>query len=237
MWQRQSQRSAQARLVAHRGGDAVGGGDLLEAARRLVELRVEMVEVDVRRTSDGELVIHHDEAVPGGALRDHTYDELSRGGARIPRLEDFLDIAAGHMALDLELKEPGYEAEVLSLCLAKIEPVDVVVTSFSDSVVATSKQLAPDVSAGLLVGRREPLSALLRDVFAFGRLEACRADFLAPHYRLLATGIARRAERRGIGLLLWTVNDPRLIDRYLRDRRVLGVVTDAIVQPRNVSEV
>lgn len=227
----------QARLVAHRGGEAIGGGDLLEAARRLVELRIEMVEVDVRRTRDGELVIHHDETVRGGALQDRSYGELSQAETRIPRLEDFLDIVAGHMAVNIELKEPGYEAQALSACLARTEPDNLVVTSFSEAAVATAKQLATEVSAGLLVGRREPLAALLRDVFPFGRLQACRADFLAPHYRLLATGIGRRAERRGIGLLVWTVNDSRLIDRYLRDPRVLGVVTDAIVPAHRRSEV
>ena len=196
-----------------------------------------MVEVDVRRTSDGDLVIHHDEAVRGAALRDHSYGELSQAGTPIPRLEDFLDIVAGHMAVNIELKEPGYEAEALSVCLAKVEPDDLVVTSFSESAVATAKQLVPQVSAGLLVGRLDPLSALLRDVFPFGRLQACRADFLAPHFRLLATGIARRAERRGIGLLVWTVNDPRLIDRNLADPRILGVVTDAVVRADGTHDV
>lgn len=225
MWQRQSQRSSRARLVAHRGGEALGGGDLLEAAGRLVELKIEMVEIDVRRTRDGVLVIHHDEAVRGASIRDLSCDELAQTGTRLPTLDEFLDIVAPHMAVDFELKEPGYEAEILSAARAKIDPNNFVVTSFSDSIVATVKQFAPEVSVGLLTGNRR-LTALLRDVFPFRRVQACRADFLAPHYRLLATGMARRAERRGIGLLLWTVNDPRLIERYLEDPRILGVVTD-----------
>lgn len=227
MWQRQSQRSSPARLVAHRGGEALGGGDLLEAAQRLVELRIEMVEIDVRRTRDGVLVIHHDESVRGAAIRDLGYDELSQAGDRIPTLADFLDVVAPHMAVDIELKEPGYETQVLSASLARIDPGNLVVTSFSDSIVATVKNSAPEVPVGLLVGRRE-LRALLRDVFPFRRVQACRADFLAPHYRLLATGIAHRAERRGLGLLVWTVDDPRLIARYLGDPRMLGVVTDRL---------
>jgi len=75
MWQRQSQRSPRARLVAHRGGEGLGGGDLLEAARRLVALGLEMVEIDVRRTRDGVLVIHHDDAVRGAAIGDLSYDD------------------------------------------------------------------------------------------------------------------------------------------------------------------
>ena len=190
-----------------------------------------MVEIDVRRTRDGELVVHHDEAVRGRALRDQTYDAASQAGACIARLEEYLDVVAGRMAVDVELKEPGYEADVLSMCLAKVEPDDVAVTSFSESAVAAAKRLAPEVSAGLIVGRMESPRALVQDIFPFGRLEACGADFLAPHYRLLATGIARRAKRRGIGLLVWTVNDPRLAERYLADPQVLGVITDSFASP------
>jgi glycerophosphoryl diester phosphodiesterase len=233
MWQRQSQRSTRAVLVAHRGGESAGGGDLLEAAKRLVELGIEMVEIDVRRTRDRILVIHHDESVRGAAICDQNYDELSSSGSRIPKLDDFLDVVAGKMAVNIELKEPGYEAEVLSAAVTKIGPDRVVVTSFSESVVAAVKLLAPEVAGGLLVGRLGSLRVLLGDVFPFRRLQACGADFLAPHYRLLATGLARRAERRGIGLLLWTVNDPRVIDRCLGDPRVLGVVTDAIASVGN----
>jgi glycerophosphoryl diester phosphodiesterase len=235
MWHRQSQRSTSAVLVAHRGGEAVGV-DLLEAARRLIDLRIEMVEIDVRRTRDGVLVIHHDESSGGGAIRDLTYAELLSAGKRIPRFEEFLDVVAGHLAVNIELKEPGYEAEALSAALERIEADNFVVTSFSDSTVATVKQLAPEASTGLLIGRLEPLPALLKDIFPFRRLQSCRADFLAPHYRLLATDLARRAEQRGIGLLLWTVNDPGLIRRYLRDPRVLGVVTDMIAPANNVSQ-
>src|SRR5580765_6069743 len=98
MWHRQSQRSSRARLVAHRGGEALGGGDLLEAARRLVELGIEMAEIDVRRTRDGVLVIHHDESVRGAAIRDLGYDELPQPG--IPTLDEFLDLVSPHMAVD-----------------------------------------------------------------------------------------------------------------------------------------
>jgi len=230
MWQPQSQRSSRAKLVAHRGGEALGGGDLLEAGRRLVELGIEMVEIDVRRTRDGVLVIHHDESVRGEAIRDLNYAELLQAGDRIPALEDFMDVVAPHMAVDIELKEPGYETQVLASSLAKIDSGNLVVTSFSDSIVATVKMTAPEVSVGLLVGRRE-LRALLRDVFPFRRVQECHADFLAPHYRLLATGIAHRAERRGLGLLVWTVDDPRLIERYLGDPRMLGVVTGRLISP------
>ena len=133
----------------------------------------------------------------------------------MPRLEDFLKIVVGHMAVNIELKEPGYEAEALSVCLAKLEPDDVVVTSFSETAVATAKQLVPQVSAGLLVGRLDPCRPCSGTSFPSGDYRLVGGLPGRAPFRLLATGIARRAEQRGVGVLVWTVDDSRLIDRYL----------------------
>jgi glycerophosphoryl diester phosphodiesterase len=214
-------------LIAHRGGETLAGGDVLEGARRLVELGIEMAEIDVRRTRDGVLVIHHDEDLRGEKICARRYEELAKDGSALPTLAEFLEIAAGRLAVDLELKEPGYEAEALGEALDRLEADQVVMTSFDDSAVAAVKRLAPRVPAGLVVGRRTP-GKLLRDAFPFDRLRACGADFLAPHHALLLTGLGHRAERLGVRLLLWNVRSPGQIERYLRDPRVLGVVTDAI---------
>ena len=186
-----------------------------------------MAEIDVRRTRDGVLVIHHDEELRGEKIRARRYEELAKKGSGLPTLAEFLEIAAGRLAVDVELKEPGYEAEALAETLGRLDSGQVVMTSFDDSAVAAVKRLAPEVPAGLLVGRRSP-EKLVRDVFPFERLRTCAADFLAPHHALLLTGIGYRAERLGVPLLLWNVTSPRQIERYLRDPRVLGVITDTI---------
>lgn len=191
---------------------------------------VDAAEIDVRRTADKALIVHHDEHWQGRRLDCFSYGELVRHGAPIRRLDEVLAAADGHLALDVELKEPGYEADVVSALLAQIEPEHLIVTSFLDEAVQAVKVRSPALRTGLIVGSSAALHApwtLLTDVFPFGRLSNCGADFLAPNVRLLATGLHRRAQRRGIPLLLWTVNDEEEVRRYLDDLSILGVVTDS----------
>ena len=101
-------------LVAHRGGSRLAPENTLEAFRDAVERwRADMLEMDVRLTRDGEVVVIHDETVDRttdgtGPVRSYTLEELQRldaahrfvdprgeasfrgKGVRIPRFEDVL---------------------------------------------------------------------------------------------------------------------------------------------------
>ncbi len=86
-----------------------------------------------------------------------------------------------------------------------------VVTSFLPTVVAQAKQSFPEVKTGLLVGDGGSLTNLparLRELYPVGLAQRVRADYLAPHYRLAALGVLRRAAAAGLPCLLWTVNSP-----------------------------
>jgi glycerophosphoryl diester phosphodiesterase len=184
-------------VVAHRGASTVAPENTLEAFEKAIELGADMIELDVRRSGDGALVVSHDPV-----------DATTRP---LPRLEEVVDLCAGRIALDVELKEPGLEEATLRV----VQRVDVVVTSFLDDVVAAAKQLRPDVRAGLLLGADTPLDDRIE-----ARRRAAGADFLAPHVSLLDNGL------RGDGLAVWTVNDEPRLRRYLADSSVAAVITD-----------
>ena len=50
-------------VIAHRGGRALGPEHTLQTFRRAVDLGVDVLEMDVRLSADGELVLHHDRTV------------------------------------------------------------------------------------------------------------------------------------------------------------------------------
>ena len=86
-----------------------------------------------------------------------------------------------------------------------------IVTSFLPAVVAQAKNAFPEVKTGLLVGDGGPLTDLparLRELYPVDLAKRVRADYLAPHYRLAALGVLRRAAAAGLPCLLWTVNSP-----------------------------
>ncbi len=183
-------------VVAHRGASLLAPENTLEAYEKAIQVGADMIEFDVRRTVDGVLVAAHDPLPPT------RYEELQ---PRPPRLEEVVAVCAGRIAIDVELKEHGYEEEALRI----VAPAEHVVTSFLPEAVAAAKRLRPDVRAGLL---------LAADAAVPGSGDA---DFLAPHVSLLDRGVDV-----GDGVVVWTVNDEPRLRRYLADPRVAAVITD-----------
>jgi glycerophosphoryl diester phosphodiesterase len=186
---------------------------------RAIRAGAAMVELDVRRTAERVLVVHHDTITK---REDGTH-------VSPPVLEDVLKHVAGRVALDLELKEAGYESEVVALVTRYVALERLVITSFIDGAIQAVREANAAIATGLIVGRhplRSGVVPAVSDVFPFNRLAAVRADFLAPSQQLDFTGIRARAAKRGIPLLLWTVNDPGKLEAARADPRLLGVVTD-----------
>ncbi|HXD53707.1 MAG TPA: glycerophosphodiester phosphodiesterase [Solirubrobacteraceae bacterium] len=239
MWRRheQQQPSGSGILVAHRAGAALTGGDPIAGLEKLAPTDVAMIEFDVRATADRALVISHDSVADGHVLAESRYEELVRRGSPPPLLEDLLGMANGRFSLDVELKESGYEREVVEAVLRRVPKERVVFTSFQDSVIASIAGLGLDVGTGLIVGRfagaRTPL-VVLQDALPLGRLRRCGADFLVAHRRLLSTGLLRRARAHGYGVAVWGVEAAPEVERLLAEPGVLGVITDSPTLLRGV---
>ena len=121
----------------------------------------------------------------------------------------------------------------MAVLRAGFDPAQMIVTSFLPAVVAQAKDAFPEVKTGLLVGDSGPLTDLparLRELYPVGLARQVRADYLAPHYRLAALGVLRRAAAAGLPCLLWTVNSPALIRRYATDPRIAAIITDVAAQ-------
>jgi glycerophosphoryl diester phosphodiesterase len=219
-------------VVAHAGGSVLADGDVFAGIDRAVDAGVPVVELDVRRTRDDALVVHHGGRPGEQSLADRRLGEL---GPSVPPLADVLAHVGDRAAVNLELKEAGYESHVLALALDHVERECLVITSFLDDALRGVRHAAGDVATGLLVGRRPVLRSIgqtISDLVPFGRVEAAGADFLAPSHQLDVVAIRPRAAARGIPVLLWTVNDPEKLQGALADRRLLGVVTDNYVITR-----
>jgi glycerophosphoryl diester phosphodiesterase len=212
-------------VIAHRGAWWPAAPDApaentLEAFEAAIALGADMIELDVRRTRDGRLVVFHDarvKTVPTASLR---YDALRTKGtkSRPPLLQDVLALTKDRIALNLEIKEAGYVDDTIAL-LRPFGLERCLLSSFLDDVVREAKALAPDLRTGLLVGTgfRKALTT---------RLAAAQADCLVLHRRLATLTALAQIQSAGIRGVVWTVNAPRALDRYLGHPSVEGVITD-----------
>jgi len=223
-----------AMVAAHRGVAAGAAENTIAAFTNAIDVGADMIEFDVRRTRDGELIAFHDAAVGGAPVSGLTRDDIeAAAGVRPPLLADVLRVCTGRIRLDVELKEDGYVPDVMAVLRAGFDPAQMVVTSFLPTVVGQAKQAFPEVKTGLLVGDGGSLANLparLRELYPVGLAQRVRADYLAPHYRLAALGVLGRAAAAGLPCLLWTVNSPELIRKYATDPRVAAIITDVAAQ-------
>ena len=107
-------------VSAHRGGAAGGPENTLAAFRCAVALGVHQVEFDVRRTSDGAIVVMHDVSIDRttngtGRVRDHTLAELQRldaggwhdvryAGESVPTLDEALAVLPRDVWANVQIK-------------------------------------------------------------------------------------------------------------------------------------
>jgi glycerophosphoryl diester phosphodiesterase len=227
-----------AMVASHRGvtatADNTAAENTIAAFTNAIEVGADMIEFDVRRTRDGELIAFHDSHVAGAPVGRLTRDGIeAASGVRPPLVTEVLRACAGRIRLDVELKEDGYVPDVMAVLRSGSDPAQLVVTSSLPTVVAQAKDAFPEVKTGLVVGNAGSVvnaPAWLRELRPVALARRVGADYLAPHFRLAALGVVRRAASAGLPCLLWTVNSPALIRRYATDPRVAAIITDTAAQ-------
>jgi len=126
--------------IAHRGGIVPGYAEnTLAAYRRAISFGIDVIEIDLRGTRDGEIVILHDETLDRttdgtGMVTDHTLEELKQlnagGGESIPTYAEVLDLVAGtgaKLLLDIKVSPALDKGKVVRLTESHDAVLDVIV--------------------------------------------------------------------------------------------------------------
>ncbi|MBJ3774077.1 glycerophosphodiester phosphodiesterase family protein [Acuticoccus mangrovi] len=210
-----------ARPIAHRG---LHGEGLAENTLTAVEAAIEAgygVEVDLRLTADGGLVMIHDAMLErttfrAGRVLDHTLDELRAVAVRgcdetLSSVTDLLALTSGRAALFIELKAPPGEAAKAAMTAAIGRALAgyggaAAVMTFDVDLLAMLRAALPDTPLGILAGGEAKAASLVN---RFGRdmllhLPRTRADFVA----YFATALPHPGPwlaRRKRPVLAWTV--------------------------------
>ena len=209
-------------MIAHRGvwGNGVPENSLA-AFEQAIELGADMVELDVRRTRDRELVVFHDAELAGAPVASLTRSEIE-GLAEVlpPLLEEALELARGRIALDVELKEDGYVDELADLLSGfAASGGDLIVTSFVDPVLARLTELTPQLSRGLILSRSTERAP--------ERANACGATVVLPKMHLVDEDSLAEISDAGLTVIVWDFMAAEHAT-LLSDTRISGVITDDV---------
>lgn len=227
-------------ILAHRGASRAAPENTLAAFALALTQGADGIEFDVHATADGHLVVIHDDAVdrttngsgPVARLTLAQVRSLDAGGwfdprfagEKVPLLEEVLELARGHLLVDIELKAPGIEAQVVKAVRRhRMEP-SVVVSSFSPEAISAVKGIAPEIPVGLLSLNRDPSVALSLGVQVF-----------LPAVDALSRDLVEVCHRHGISLVTWTTLTEEHVRKAVR-LGVDGVIADDPAMARRVLE-
>ena len=214
-------------VLAHRGALSGRAENTLDAFLEAQRVGADGVELDVRLSADGALVVHHDVEIPGlGPVATLKVADLP---AEVPLLEAAV-LACGDLFVNIELKdlpgEPGFDithplAVRVAVFVRERNLLDrVVVSSFDLRAADAVRTVEPAISTAWLTPNGFDQRLALDSVVDRGH----RA--LHPHHASVTPDLVKSAHWVGVAINTWTVDEP---DR-MRELAAAGV--DAIITNR-----
>ena len=215
-------------ILGHRGASAELPENTLEAFIRAGQLGGDGVELDVRRSADGALIVNHDATTPDGRL----IVEVEEFGLPLymPNLRAALEACAGKF-VNIEIKnvpiDPDYDpderiaAAVVSLVQEMEIASRVVVSSFGLAAIDAVRAADPSIPTGwLTISAYDQLRAL-DTVVEHGH------GALHPHHTTVTPELMDAARAAGVLVNTWTVDDPVEMQR-LADMGVNAIITNDV---------
>jgi glycerophosphoryl diester phosphodiesterase len=211
-------------IIGHRGAAGLVPENTLPSFQRAVELGVDAIELDVHFL-EGRLWVIHDTELDrttngSGPLKAQTTAQLraldAGNGARIPFLEEVMELIPPSLLLNIELKGAGTAAPVAQFLRAHSHS-EFLVSSFNHEELRGFAKLAPDVPVAPLFDRwRGDPAATGRE---FG------AQYVNLSARITTKERCAAISAAGMQVLTYTVNDVSLA-RKLAGYGVAGIFTD-----------
>jgi glycerophosphoryl diester phosphodiesterase len=197
-------------IVAHRGASKAAKENTIEAFRLARELGASMVELDVRRTADNALAVHHDPHIDGVAIVSMKRAQLPQW---VPMLDEALDACAG-MEVNIEIKNDEKEVDfdparslvpaVLALLAQRGDGDRMLISSFDRETVRACRAIDPSVRTGFLFVIPElPLGPFLTGLAAEGHVA------VHPHRFAATAEVCDAAHEAGLYVNVWTVDKPQ----------------------------
>jgi glycerophosphoryl diester phosphodiesterase len=221
-------------VIAHRGASAYAPENTIAAFELAARQGADMLELDVQRSSDGALVVFHDDTTErwdgqrrlAAACTLAELRALDIGGERVATLAEVCTFTRERgIRLNVELKGAGFSADVARMLRAERIEELVLISSFVEAALHEFAAANPHIPRAYLMGNDtwRP-DVRLREAWPFGALRRTGAAAWHPSIELPLIGqLVPRVRRAGYQVNVWTVDDPVVL------RRLIALGVDGII--------
>lgn len=224
--------------IAHRGAKGYAVENTLVAFQKALDMGADGIELDVLVSSDGHLVVFHDEALDRltngtGLVSELTLTEIQSfrileagtqkaSDLRIPTLAEVLDVVDGQCLLNIELKIFDAADKVAALIENYVSQTNwtydnFIVSSFDWNALQQIAFVNEQIPIGVLTETNLDLA------IAFAKF--IRAKAIHPHFHLLDEINTQKIQDKGFLVFPWTINHLEDIQK-IKNFNVNGIITD-----------
>ena len=223
-------------VIAHRGASAEAPENSLEALDLGMVLGADAIELDVRRSAEGDLYVIHDATLDRTTDASGTIARLARdriaaarleNGEPVPRLADVLERFAG-VEITVDVKDPEAAAEVVSLirALDRVEETILYVEDGTDTAAFLEyegRRATSTTQAVRLASQPDWLDgASPREI-----PEVVHTPMARDGMPIVTQAFVRRVRDSGRTVQVWTIDDPETALR-LAAWNVDGIIADDV---------
>lgn len=228
-------------VYAHRGDRSRAPDNTLDAYRLAVEAGADGIELDVRRSKDGVLMLHHEYRDPAiGVFAQMEFEEIRRAAPSVPTLVEALDVIPADVYVNVEIKiRPGDTAleadrSMVEETIAQIreydEPSRILLSSFDPISMQRAGTAGHEFLRGQLIAIPIPFDVGLQFAREFG------VDAFHPGIAYLGDSpeaTVQTIRRAGMRTVVWGVNTPDDVST-MAGAGVDAIITDDPGMARNV---
>lgn len=206
-------------VVGHRGAAGHEPENTLRSFRRAIELGADWIELDVRMSKDGVLMVMHDETVDRttdgtGEVAMLTLNELKRldagKGEKIPMLQEVIDLAKGKAKIDIEIKNKGIERDVVDIIDRNGIVRKCMVSSFKPDIIKKVKELNEDIKTAVITSKVPEDKAGYVDSI----MKETGADAIMASKKVTDAVLVSIVHKKGLEIGIWNADTPAEIRLY-----------------------
>ncbi len=194
-------------IVGHRGAKGVKPENTISAIEYGIKSGADIVEVDVRKTKDGKLILLHDKdfkRLTGRALSPSDLDfefikeNITIDGEPVATLEEAVQIVSKRAGLFIEIKEPETTEQIVKTVKEKNAESWVAFISFYEEALIEVKKIDNSLKTGIIYMR--PPGKIIE-------AKKIGAEIVLPLYKLATEKAVAFAHRLKLKVVSWVIND------------------------------
>lgn len=235
--------------IGHRGAAGLAPENTLSSIQMAMDYNVDRIEIDLRQTLDGVVVVLHDKTINRtttgrGQVANMTFNRLRKFSAgskfsfdyrheKVPSFREVLELVNGKSILLLEIKEgspyhPCIEKNIIKLILEYNASQWCIVQSFNDSVLKNFRKL-PELQSNIqkLFVAIVPIAPFYGGS-RFNYKKLAHYDFaeeLNIKYQNVTPLVVKKIHEQGKKVNVWTVNEPTQMEKFVK-MGVDGIITN-----------